>query len=273
MAAIETGFAGDYVKAKEQLSALIAKETTLKYPVLSLLAYDYFTKREADDPQSTRSKSTVESELTVLLNDLSAKEMDDPLRPFGLKLSARQAALNGEYAAFSAYNNQLIEEYPQSIHELTALFDEISYQVEVQEDYSRAKELLSRMDKAYPDEELTLMAHILMGENIDLAQPKIPKAAEGIAAPLIPRKFKLYQAFPNPFNPLTRIKYDLPKDGMVSMVVYNVRGQKIAELVNSHREAGIHEVLFDGSALPSGVYFYRLSTEHYTATKRMLLIK
>jgi hypothetical protein len=127
MAAIEIGFGGDYVKAKEQLNALIAKETTLKYPVLSLLAYDYFTKREADDPQSNRSKSTVESELTVLLNDLSAKEMGDPLRPFGLKLSARQAALNGEYAEFSAYNNQLIKEYPQSIHELTSLFDEISY--------------------------------------------------------------------------------------------------------------------------------------------------
>ena len=200
MAAIGTGFAGDYIKAKEQLNALIDKETTLKYPVLSLLAYDYFTKREADDPQSTRNKSTVESELTVLLNDLSAKEMGDPLRPFGLKLSARQAALNGEYAAFSSYNNQLIEEYPQSIHELTSLFDEISYQVEVKEDYSRAKELLARMDKAYPDEELTVMAQILMGENIDLPQPKIAKATEIMAASIIPKEFKLHQAFPNPFG-------------------------------------------------------------------------
>ena len=60
---------------------------------------------------------------------------------------------------------------------------------------------------------------------------------------------------------------------MVSIVVYNVSGQKIADLVNGNHEAGVHEVLFDGSALPSGVYFYRLSTEHYTATRRMLLIK
>jgi hypothetical protein len=143
----------------------------------------------------------------------------------------------------------------------------------VKEDYSRAKELLARMDKAYPDEELTVMAHILIGENIDLPQPKIPKAAESMAASIIPGEFKLYQAFPNPFNPMTRIKYDLPKDGMVSIMVYNISGQKIADLVNSHHEAGVHEVLFDGSALPSGVYFYRLTTEHFTATKRMLLIK
>jgi len=86
-------------------------------------------------------------------------------------------------------------------------------------------------------------------------------------------KVELFQNFPNPFNYRTIIRYNTPKDGMVSIVVYNVSGQKIADLVNGNHEAGVHAVLFDGSALPSGVYFYRLSTEHYTATRRMLLIK
>ena len=89
----------------------------------------------------------------------------------------------------------------------------------------------------------------------------------------LPLTYNLTQNFPNPFNPLTNFRFELPRDEVVQLTVYNVNGQKIKELINGHRPAGIHEVLFDGSALPSGVYFYRLSTEHYTATKRMLLIK
>lgn len=74
-------------------------------------------------------------------------------------------------------------------------------------------------------------------------------------ATVIPDKYLLSQNYPNPFNPLTNFRFELPKDETVHLAVYNVNGQKVKDLINGYREAGIHEVLFDGSKLPSGCIF------------------
>ena len=89
----------------------------------------------------------------------------------------------------------------------------------------------------------------------------------------MPETFRLWQNFPNPFNPLTQIRFDLPKDSRVQLQVFDVSGQLVRELVSGNKAAGRYQALFDAAGLSSGVYFYRLSTEHYTATRRMLLIK
>lgn len=85
--------------------------------------------------------------------------------------------------------------------------------------------------------------------------------------------FTLFQNYPNPFNPSTVISFQLPVNGMVSLKVYNVIGQQVAELVNEVRQAGVHTVEFDASNLPSGVYIYRLNTGNYTSTRKMMLMK
>ncbi len=85
--------------------------------------------------------------------------------------------------------------------------------------------------------------------------------------------FNLEQNFPNPFNPITEILFNLPSDQSVQLDVYNVKGALISRLVKSYLQEGNHKFLFNGSALPSGVYFYRLVTSSHTITKRMLLIK
>jgi Secretion system C-terminal sorting domain len=69
----------------------------------------------------------------------------------------------------------------------------------------------------------------------------------------------LSQNFPNPFNPSTTIKYELPKSSEVTLSVYDMLGRQVSMLVNDRRSAGVHEVKFDGSNLASGVYFYRRS--------------
>ena len=74
-------------------------------------------------------------------------------------------------------------------------------------------------------------------------------------------------------NPITQIRFDLPQDSRVQLQVFDVSGQLVRELVSGNKAAGRYQALFDAAGLSSGVYFYRLSTEHYTATKRMLLIK
>ena len=86
--------------------------------------------------------------------------------------------------------------------------------------------------------------------------------------------FELLQNYPNPFNPITSLGYALPKTTHVTLIVFNIKGEKVATLVNREEErAGYHEIDFDGSNLSSGIYFYRLKTPDFAATKRMILMK
>lgn len=89
----------------------------------------------------------------------------------------------------------------------------------------------------------------------------------------IPERFYLYQNFPNPFNPVTKIYYTLPVSGNVKIEIYDLLGQKIQTLQNEFKEIGSYIVDFDGSNLSSGLYFYRIESGSYVETKKMLLIK
>jgi len=90
---------------------------------------------------------------------------------------------------------------------------------------------------------------------------------------LIPNSFSLMQNYPNPFNPKTKIKFDVVRLGEVKIIVYDVTGREIQTLVNESLKPGTYETSFDGSTLNSGVYFYKLITDGFTETKKMLLIK
>ena len=88
-----------------------------------------------------------------------------------------------------------------------------------------------------------------------------------------PTQFELLQNFPNPFNPVTTIRFNVPKKSEVTLTVYDAAGKKVRTLVNRFLNAGQHAVRFDGSDLASGVYFYRLSANNFSQTNKMLLIK
>ena len=89
----------------------------------------------------------------------------------------------------------------------------------------------------------------------------------------IPQTFTLSQNYPNPFNPSSVIRYGLPHDGMVTLEVFNILGQRVALVVNEEQKAGYHEVLFRNPALGSGVYFYRLSSAGFSETKKMMVVR
>jgi len=105
----------------------------------------------------------------------------------------------------------------------------------------------------------------------------------------IPAEFRLYQNYPNPFNPVTKIKFDLsvPQAGLsksnftmseakglkVILVIYDILGREVAELINEHLKPGMYEIDFDGSKLSSGIYFYRLSSYNFSVSKVMILVK
>ena len=96
---------------------------------------------------------------------------------------------------------------------------------------------------------------------------------------IIPDRYALFQNFPNPFNPTTVIRYALPADSRINIVIYNILGQEIRELLNNTETAGYHEVVFNGNGLASGVYFYRIvavsivNNKEFVSTKKLILMK
>jgi hypothetical protein len=90
---------------------------------------------------------------------------------------------------------------------------------------------------------------------------------------LNPADFILLQNYPNPFNPSTRIDFQIPNGSRTKVTVHNLAGQEVATLLNAFLPAGRHSINFNAKNLPSGVYFYRLTTENYNAIKKMILMK
>lgn len=88
-----------------------------------------------------------------------------------------------------------------------------------------------------------------------------------------PKEFKLEQNFPNPFNPTTKIQYQLPQDARVTLKVYDILGSEVATLVNEEQEAGYKEVQFNGNGIASGMYVYRLTAGDFISTKKMMVLK
>jgi hypothetical protein len=96
----------------------------------------------------------------------------------------------------------------------------------------------------------------------------------GVAAEeAMPAKYLLHQNYPNPFNPSTTIKYELPKSSVVRLSVYDILGREVLVLVNERRDAGVHEIKYDGSGLSSGVYLYRLTVGSFVETRKLVLVR
>lgn len=104
--------------------------------------------------------------------------------------------------------------------------------------------------------------------------------SDKIEVEIIPSEYELFQNYPNPFNPTTTIKYSIPNIvksdhsyNTMTIKVYDVLGAEVTTLVNKEQKPGIYQIKFDAADLPSGTYFYRLTTENFTKVNKMLLIK
>lgn len=90
---------------------------------------------------------------------------------------------------------------------------------------------------------------------------------------IIPEKYNLYQNFPNPFNPSTTISFDIPKAETVKLVIYDMLGKEITQLVNGVLQPGKYEINWNAAVLPSGAYFYKLQAGNFTSIKKLVLSK
>ena len=111
--------------------------------------------------------------------------------------------------------------------------------------------------------------------NMGLAKDKYDLITVGVEKDYstIPTDYVLNQNYPNPFNPSTTIRFAIPQSEFVSLKVYDVLGNEVANLVNEELAAGSYKVQFDASSLTSGIYFYQITAGNYSETKKMNLIK
>jgi hypothetical protein len=89
----------------------------------------------------------------------------------------------------------------------------------------------------------------------------------------LPAQFALEQNFPNPFNPTTVVRYQLPAASNVRLVVFDLLGREVSSLVNEREGPGSYEVKFDGAGLSSGVYFYRLTADNLVQTRKLMMLR
>jgi len=95
----------------------------------------------------------------------------------------------------------------------------------------------------------------------------------GIDKDLTPKDFTLNQNYPNPFNPITQIQYEMKSAGQVNMELFDIRGAKVRTLINENKPEGSYKFAFDGSQLSSGVYFYSMTANGITKTRKLVLMK
>jgi endoglucanase len=99
------------------------------------------------------------------------------------------------------------------------------------------------------------------------------QGSASVTEAVVPGEASLHQNYPNPFNPGTWIEFEVPKSTMVRLSVCDVLGRGVAVLVDAMKDAGVHTVWFDASALPSGVYFYRMQAGSYVETRKLCVVR
>jgi hypothetical protein len=144
-----------------------------------------------------------------------------------------------------------------------------------------AKTLTTTLDAGWNASNCNVNVIVYKDTSASLCYAEVQQASlQNVTAPLgitsngeIPASYSLSQNYPNPFNPATNISFSLPKDGIVSLKVFDVTGRVVSTYIDGFVRAGIYNAQVDASEWPSGVYFYTLSAGSFVETKKMMLIK
>jgi hypothetical protein len=90
---------------------------------------------------------------------------------------------------------------------------------------------------------------------------------------IVPAEYSLSQNYPNPFNPATNFELRIANFGLVTLKIFDALGREVATLVNESKAPGVYRLTWDAATLPSGIYFYRMTTRSFTETKKLMLLR
>ncbi len=186
--------------------------------------------------------------------------------------------------------DKILNDYKQHDYKEMSLFLKFIHNYTYKSDKDKARKISEKLDKKYPESKYGYQAHLIMGDEgytlkgleelIRANNKKLPKtynSGENVNLSK-PNDFALYKNYPNPFNPSTTIKYQIPVNEYVKVNIYNSMGQLIKNLVNEHQTPGICSVTWNGknnsgNLVSSGIYFYKLETSTRIFTEKMILVK
>ena len=109
---------------------------------------------------------------------------------------------------------------------------------------------------------------VFTGDNVSAASENIS----------MPNQFKVYDAYPNPFNPVTTLRYQLPEENLVSVIIYDMAGKEVKTLIYQQQTAGVHGIQWNGTnnlgnTVSAGIYLYQVHSGVYNQTNKMILLK
>jgi len=189
-------------------------------------------------------------------------------------LRAHELVRTEDYSLALSEFRQLVATAPSRQEKLDPVFSLFLIQVALVGDRPSALASLNTLRSEWRDDIRTKLAELLYTRIPERhGREGIQKSRLAYDSRLQPSAFDLSQNYPNPFNPSTTIRFQIPHDGLVSLVVYNTLGQEVAVLVNEVRKAGTYAETFNASRLASGVYVYRLTSGNLTTSKKFLLLK
>lgn len=207
---------------------------------------------------------------------------DKNLRPSVHMMLVHYFACDNEIDKAIKEAEKIVDKYPDSKEEISALYSLIMFEKDETFNLDKAKAYLNDMKIKYPYEEMTLLAREQMGEKVDWSlldmKALVKKNSGDVEEILIPDEYALHHNYPNPFNPVTTIEFDLPEAAKVSLVIYDITGREIARLVDQQAPAGYHSIVWNGMTkfggqAASGVYIYRLNSDNFSDVKKMLLVR
>jgi len=206
-----------------------------------------------------------ETEKDSLTRYLSATANSNENKEIGVYSRLRMAEISG--GDYISTLNMLLSSYPGTNYKLYIKYKKFGYYLNEKGDKENAGRILSEMEAEYPEHRLTREARKRMGTIITMNKGNSEKTkGEELT-------YKLENNYPNPFNPETVIRYQIPLDGRVIIKVYDILGREAATLVNEEQTRGSHKVTFNASRFASGVYIYRIMAGGFIMSKKMLLIK
>ncbi len=230
---------------------------------MSMIAHDKFP----DMAFTELFKLCKQYSRTDILNYFESFSSSSKYYPLVSKLIADNNLQTGQFdEAISTYDN-LIKTYPNDYYGINARFQKLFAYINKKNDKASAQQMLTQLNALNLTDPIWTIqiqqAENLLGSSSNNSYNSVTSALKGYAV----------MNYPNPFNPSTLIQYQLPKDGVVTLKVFDILGREIKTLVDRYKTQGTYTVPFDASKLASGIYFYQLRSGNFISTKKMLLMK